>query len=514
MRLFTVGVLGFALLFCGPPRPKDTSVESDLPVPALPEVMNGLKSQDWSERSQAVLAAGHGHYRETIPVLVSLLQSDPHPAVRSTAALVLADLGEQSAAVPIAQLLATNPDTNAEALMNALARLKNPAGAYAVLPYLASPSNQTRLTAVSTLGEMKAASAAPRILAMAAQNSDREAAKTYSMVLGQLGSREAESYLLGVMRNGQQDPAAAAAITALGKIKSSAAVPDLVKIIGSSYAKGRENAVAALIEIHSTTAIPGCFALIENDSSEIRYAAAEVISAIPDPGTGPRALSILNQKGKNAGAASYILGHQKYKPAREAMEQVLLDRSVSDRENIAKSIGWLGEAASSRTLIQVLKETDGEGCYGAAWSLGVLRTPDGLAPLMEAADSGDRKLRQVALEALGSYGSPDALPVLRKLLKDSVLSIYAVDSIANIPGEEARQLLIDHARNQQGGTRKAAIVALGRRKEKSSIPLLIEMLRDDSTGEIQQACMTALTEITGEHFRTRGGWFDWYEKTR
>ncbi|HNJ03629.1 MAG TPA: HEAT repeat domain-containing protein, partial [Leptospiraceae bacterium] len=171
-----------------------------------------------------------------------------------------------------------------------------------------------------------------------------------------------------------------------------------------------------------------------------------------------------------------------------------------------------GESASSTVLISVLKEKDGEGRYGAAWSLGVLRTPDGLGPLLEAADSGDRKLRQVAIEAIGSYGSSDSLPVLSKLLKDSVLSIYAVDAISNIKGEEARKLLTDHAKNQTGGTRKAAIMALGRRKEEASVPFLIQMLREDGTGEIQQSCMNALTEITGERFRTRGNWFDWFEK--
>ncbi|HNN60586.1 MAG TPA: HEAT repeat domain-containing protein [Leptospiraceae bacterium] len=510
---FRVALIVFALAgACGPPRPIDLPENKEPPVPPLSEVMAGLKSAVWSERSEAVLAAGHGHYKETIPLLLSLLSSDPNPAVRSTAALVLADLGEQRAAAPIAQLLASSSEANAESLIEALARLKNPVGAYAVLPYLKSSSNQTRLVAVSALGEMNARSASGEILAMAMQNQDREVARTYAMVLGKLGAVQSESYLLSILRSSKDDPASAAAINALGSIKSVQAIPDLVKVMGSSYAKGRENAVPALIAIGSPLAIPGCFLLLENDSSEIRYAASEVIYSIPSPSTAPQALALLKKKSRSAGPASMILGHIHYKAARETIEQVLQDKSMSDRENIAKSLGWMGESASSTVLISVLKEKDGEGRYGAAWSLGVLRTPDGLGPLLEAADSGDRKLRQVAIEAIGSYGSSDSLPVLSKLLKDSVLSIYAVDAISNIKGEEARKLLTDHAKNQTGGTRTAAIMALGRRKEEASVPFLIQMLREDGTGEIQQSCMNALTEITGERFRTRGNWFDWFEK--
>lgn len=64
-----------------------------------------------------------------------------------------------------------------------------------------------------------------------------------------------------------------------------------------------------------------------------------------------------------------ILGHIHYKAARETIEQVLQDKSMSDRENIAKSLGWMGEMASSTVLISVLKKRKtGEGRYGAAWS--------------------------------------------------------------------------------------------------------------------------------------------------
>lgn len=501
-------------LYCGPPRPPEP-VQPEEIVPSADEVARSLKSDQWSERSQGVLLAGRGRYTALVPALMELLTKDPHPAVRQTSALVLADFGEQRAAAPIAQMLAAGDVSGADMLIDALARLKNPSAAYAVIPFLETDQDQIRLGAVNALSEMKALDQAPRILAMAQQNQNRDKARTYCMVLGRLKYTGADSYLLRILRAGPEDTAMAASILALGNIRSTAAVPDLVRIIGKGYAKGRENAVPALIEIAHPSAAEQSFAHLEHDSQEVRYAAVEVISSVPWPGSAPRALALLEKKSqRGTGPAAMILGRIKHKPAREKIEAALLDRQIPDRENIAKSLGWLGEKASGPVLVRVLEESDGEGRYGAAWSLGVLQAPEGFLPLKKAVRSNDRKLQQIAIEALGSYGSADSLDTLSGLLEDPVLSIYAVDSISNVPGADARKLLMQHVKKQRGGARKAAIAALGRRKESESTGFLIEQLQDEDSSDVQQSLMNALREITGQRFLSRSGWIDWYERTR
>lgn len=501
------------VLFCGPPRPPEP-VQPEEIIPSAEEVARGLKSDQWSERSQAVLMAGRGRYAALVPALLELLSKDPHPAVRQTAALVLADFGEQRAADPIARMLAAGDMSGADMLIDALARLKNPAAAYAVVPYLDADIDQVRLGVVNALGEMKALDQGPRVLAMAQKNQNRDKARTYCMAVGRLRYSPADQYLLGILRAGPQDPAMAAAILALGNIKSTAAIGDLVRVIGSAYPKGRENAVPALIEIGHASAAEQSFVHLEHDSPEVRYAAVEVIASVPWAGSAQRALALLDKKNQRAtGPASMILGRLRHKPAREKIEGALSDRSMSDRENIARSLGWLGEKASAPALVRTLQENDGEGRYGAAWSLGVLKAPEGFEPLKKAVQNGDRKLQQIAIEALGSYASVDSLPTLGALLEDPVLSIYAVDSISNVPGPEARKLLTKHVAKQKGGARKAGIAALARRKEPESVGFLIEQLREESSGDVQESLMNALREITGERFIGRSGWIDWYERT-
>ncbi len=51
--------------------------------------------------------------------------------------------------------------------------------------------------------------------------------------------------------------------------------------------------------------------------------------------------------------------------------------------------------------MNVLKESEGEGRYGAVWSLGVLQATEDLDDLIAASKSKDSKLSLMAIEALG-----------------------------------------------------------------------------------------------------------------
>ncbi|MCB1310019.1 MAG: HEAT repeat domain-containing protein, partial [Leptospiraceae bacterium] len=127
-RTAQIGIIFFTLLmfFCGPPRP-DTppGLESDQPeVPPYEELAPRLKSENWSTRSETLLEIERGDYRQAIPEMLRLLRSDPHPAVRQTAALILGSFKVQEAAPIIARMLASDKEVSPDYLMEALARLE------------------------------------------------------------------------------------------------------------------------------------------------------------------------------------------------------------------------------------------------------------------------------------------------------------------------------------------------------------------------------------------------------
>ncbi len=79
-----------------------------------------------------------------------------------------------------------------------------------------------------------------------------------------------------------------------------------------------------------------------------------------------------------------------------------------------------------------------------------------------------------------------------------------------IPGERARQILIEVLQSRDDELKIAAARALGRRKEAEAIAPLIELL-DEDAAELRDAAMAALREISGERFRNEAQWRHWAE---
>ncbi len=516
----------FVFSFCGPPKPTDVPDrigEEELEaVPPYSEVEPLLSAEEWQVRSNAVLDVSRGKYREAIPRLMAMLGPDEHPAVRNTAALALADFEHAPAGPKIEALLSRTAvdGGNPQFLMDALVRLGDPRFAGAIVPFLDSERSGLRLKAQDSLKQLNATAQGSRILKMAQENlrsgGDPEKAKIYAMALGNLKVRSGEAYLLELARRSEPGPTLAAAYLALGRVESRRAVPTLINALSADFDKGRENAVAALIQIGDAGALERLYDLLGHENAATRFAAAEVIVGIPHRRSGPAVLAILAEGSPRATApAAYVLGRLKYEPARKIISVKLKDPKHADREALARALGWLGapeeHPETTALLIDVLGENGGEGRYGAAWSLGILGVPEALEPLRRAARSDDRKLALLAVEALGGLRTPAALPDLERAVKGNAAVRYAaLDSIASIPGDEARLILEGFATGTDPDIQLVAVRALGTRREEQSVPLLVNIVQDAST-ETARAAMLSLRSITGQDFESRSQWVHWFE---
>ncbi|EMO07279.1 HEAT repeat protein [Leptospira interrogans serovar Icterohaemorrhagiae str. Verdun HP] len=161
--------------------------------------------------------------------------------------------------------------------------------------------------------------------------------------------------------------------------------------------------------------------------------------------------------------------------------------------------------------MNVLKESEGEGRYGAVWSLGVLQATEVLDDLIAASKSKDSKLSLLAIEALGFLGSPKALSTLTALAeKNPDSSSIIVSAIASIPGEESRKVLEDFAQKKNVSLQQVAISELGERKERASIPVLMKILHENEEVSFK-LLMLSLSSITGKNFHSRNEWLNWYK---
>lgn len=517
LRLQLLALLGFvslmAMSFCsGPPMPSEPPGQNLDAPPARPlaELEAELQSTEPAVRGNAVLEILRGEYREATPKLLTLLEKDPAANVRQTAALALGSMQERRAGPIIVRMLRNDRAIDRGFLVEALVRLGDRSNAAALTPLLNDSDEQLRLKAVDALVQLDARDQGGAILALAQANRDPSRETQFATALGRLRVRAAEGYLLNLARRSEAGPTLASAYLSLGEIGSRQATPLLVQAIQSDFDKGRENAIAALIETQDPAANDGLFPLLKNERSEVRFGAARVIADIRDARAGPRALALLKEVGAlSTGPAAYILGRQKYAPARETVQALLAEKRSPSREELARTLGWIGDRRSIPLLINTLQESDGEGRYGAAWSLGVLEAREASAALRRTAQSDDRKLAILSIEALAAVRDPESLEDLRSLIRSRRdLAFQAVDAVGLIPGERARQILIEVLQSRDDELKIAAARALGRRKETQAIAPLIELL-DEDAAELRDAAMAALREISGERFRNEAQWRHW-----
>ena len=507
----------FAAVLCGPPKPgqgdrNSGTEEKETPMRDSSEVLRDLESAEWSVRSQAAVEAGSRGLKEALPKLRKLFTEDKNPAVRGSSAVALADLKDNESVPVILKHMKDEPEDSPDVYIEVLKRMGNRQAGKALVPYLNSEMDVIRLLAVDALATLETKEAGAEILRMAEKNGSLEKHKTYAMALGKLGIKEAENYLIGLAEKTEPSPTLAASILALGRIKSRKAVPVLSGFLGKPFDKGRENAVDALVMIQDRSCLPLVYPYMSNHDKEIRYTAAKAVAEIPDPASADRVLEMLSGKDSVLfGAASYAAGRLKAEKARKKIEEILVKKDVPEREVIAQSLGWIGNKESIPVLISVLQENGGEGRYGAAWSLGIMEAKEAFEDLKKAASSSDGRLASAALESLGMLKMEESLDFLEKNAKSSKgLALFSIGSISNIPGEKARKILEEFAKSRELNYFQPAIEALGKRKEKESVPFLISILKDkESSGKLKMT-IAALTSITGDKFRSSTEWINKY----
>jgi len=505
MQIYLILMLSlFSQIFCGPPKP-DSNIDTSVQMRSLQEILKDLKSENWNTRSLAIAEITTNRYKEAV-IEVRKFLNDPSPIVQSTAAICLGEFQDTTSLEKILELFSVK-EIPKENLLDALKRMKDPRGAKAILPFLNSEDPTLRLLAVDALQEINFRSIGQEILKMAKQNKDPQKDKTYAMILGKLEVKEAEDYLIQVAQREKESPTLAAALLALGRIKSKKSIPILTKALAENFPKGRENASLSLKAIKEKTSLPFLYPYLKSSDLELRYLTVEILSEIPDPQTTKVIEEILSANDKNFyGAACLLAGQLQLKNLRPRIETILQDSTTPERESIAQALGWMKDKSSIPVLLKVLEEKSGEGRYGAAWSLGILEAKEALDALLKAANSSDQKLANLAIESIGHLKMEESIPFLEKILeKDKNKSLFILSSISVIPTSKASQVLLKYAKSQDPILYKPAIEFLGQRKDKTTVKPLVEILKQNE-GDKNKILVSALNSITGKKIPTAAEW--------
>ncbi len=127
----------------------------------------------------------------------------------------------------------------------------------------------------------------------------------------------------------------------------------------------------------------------------------------------------------------------------EACATCLGDDRLVVRVAAARALGQVGAAARPH-LRRALEDPNPLVVKMALRSLGEIRDPEDMPRILEHAQPmNPREIRKEALWALGQYGDPDVLPVLRGAARDADAGVRlaAVRALGRIPGTEAEDVL-------------------------------------------------------------------------
>jgi HEAT repeat protein len=123
-----------------------------------------------------------------------------------------------------------------------------------------------------------------------------------------------------------------------------------------------------------------------------------------------------------------------------------------------------------------------------------------MAVVTEAAKSGDKNVRLVAIESLDRAGDPSTLPVLLKDATDNDPDIAqpSLAAVVRLPGGDVDADLLDRLKNSSGRMRQTLIAVAGKRGIEKALPLIVRSVGDPDA-DIRAAAIQALTALGGDN---------------
>ena len=375
--------------------------------PMLDAIVRELTHPSYLVRKEAVAALGKTKDREFVDVFIKVLQNtNEAKSVRATAATALGTMLDESASAPL-------------------------------LAALDDPKAEVRQQAAVALGAIKDAKAVDKLIGFLRNPLEDDAVKKDCVTaLGAIGDKEAEDALLTILRTETGD-VFTNAITALGTLKSRAAVPELIAILADqnleTYAIPEETAKPAA----DTTAAEAAAKL------SVRAKAAEALAKIED-----------------ARAADAI--------GRRLVDESEYVVSVKDKFNH----NWVWEL-----FVKATKP---------------FQLPDFVAPKMveriEQSQPEDWPIKVASANALGKCNTPEAIAKLRELLTDVRIEVRQAAALGIGEGKHS-ELKDEVVKIVTGETetnidvRRGAAQGLGEYGDPSAVPGLIEVFNNDAVDE-------------------------------
>lgn len=300
------------------------------------------------------------------------------------------------------------------------------------------------------------------------------------------------------------------AATVLGTLKDPRAVAPLTALLRDEDRAVRQAAIGALTAI-GNPAVNALGRCLDEPSLEVQEAASQILATIGDEQVFEPLVKVLASKDwiirMHAAKALGRIGDPRAVPA---LLPLLQDKVKAVREESAGALAAIG-TASIPSLVQALRHEDWLVRLHAVESLGKLRSPDAVEPLLFVLfNDRDSAVREDVVRALGDIGHVGAVDFLFQVIEEPGLRPLAVEALGKIKDRRALPILHDIVAgkrqpaesravagcadqwNEEMSTMGLAVRAVGSIRDEGSIPTLLEALKNTVT---RAEAATALTRF-------------------
>jgi len=181
----------------------------------------------------------------------------------------------------------------------------------------------------------------------------------------------------------------------------------------------------------------------------------------------------------------------------DALIPLLKDGDPDVRTTVARAIEHLEACGDLNETLQILKTGNMGSRISAIYALGEIGGEGVINPLVYCAGRPEVDIRAAAVEVLGKLAFPSTLPVLLERLKDqnSAIQARAITALSNFPATEE---LFNHLRPflkvSDGDIEAETALALARMGDQSVMDTIIDLLKSPYAST-RMAAATALSML-------------------
>ena len=373
----------------------------------------------------------------------------------------------------------------------------------ALVNALKSTNTYLKNGAVELLSNMKCQNCVPDLVALF-NEADEELKKNLIRIIGDTGGPAAAKLVMSAL-NDNSWSVRLWAVKMLGKMKDPLSVDPLLEKLLENEPQIKKYALDTLGLIGDKRAARGMIILIKDPDMIVRQKATDNLIKVADADVVLEIIALMRDNDVNVRrCAVEVLNNIKDPRTADVLINSMKDSDWWVRQIAADALSEIKGKNIQRVFLAMLKNKDEHlrRCAVEFYN----KVPDAAAyeALVEVLGDEDWWVREKTISALGRLKDKRAIPHLAKMITDEDNKWVVPEALAEIGGSEVIEPLMEFLADESSRVRISAISALGKLKDKDTLPYIKELLNDPDE-EVRNEAAKTLKDLTGRVFKAGTG---------